>query len=96
VAKEPAFLEDVSSYFVKQPSPLLTWETVQVVLYREILDYAVFRILDYAVFRTEESRELNTVVTPDRVSGTGRLSCLQAESGRVTRTGQSAAHGGAQ
>lgn len=55
--RTPEFLHDVESYFVDEPSPLLTWETIQIVLLREVLDYAVFR--------TEETREINTVVTPE-------------------------------
>jgi len=63
MATTPAFLEGLDQYFVDVPSPLLTWETIQIVLYREILDFAVFR--------TEESRELNTVMTPASVDGDG-------------------------
>ena len=49
-------LELLKPYFVEQPRPLIGAETVQIILLREIHDYTVLR--------TEETRELNTVVTP--------------------------------
>jgi len=50
----------VRPYLVERPRPLIGAETVQLILLREILDYAVLR--------TEETRELNTVHTPLSVS----------------------------
>lgn len=50
-------------YVVEQPHPLWEAKTVQIVLLREILDYTVLR--------TEETREVNTVVTPLSIDGGG-------------------------
>lgn len=52
-------------YLVDTPQPIIGAKTVQIVLFREVLDYTVLR--------TEETRELNTVVTPLSVSQTGDL-----------------------
>ncbi|WP_418791969.1 type I-D CRISPR-associated protein Cas7/Csc2 [Phosphitispora sp. TUW77] len=52
----PKELEVLQNFFVKQPNPLLGVETIQVLLFREILDFTVLR--------TEDTRELNTVITP--------------------------------
>ena len=52
----PEAFEPLQSYFVDAPKPILTKETIQVVLMREVLDYAIFR--------TEETREINKVLTP--------------------------------
>jgi len=51
------------SYTVDKPHPLLEAKTIQIVLLREILDYTVLR--------TEESRELNSVITPLSINGGG-------------------------
>jgi len=51
----PAF-EPLKDYFVDAPHPILTKETIQVVLMREALDYTIFR--------TEETREINKALTP--------------------------------
>lgn len=43
-------------FTVENPEPLIGAKTIQLILMREVLDYAVLR--------TEETRELNTVATP--------------------------------
>lgn len=48
-------------YFVENPKPIIGAETIQVLLLREIHDYTVLR--------TEETRELNTVITPLSLQG---------------------------
>jgi CRISPR type I-D-associated protein Csc2 len=55
-------LEKLQPYFVDKPHPLMEAKTIQIVLLREALDYAVLR--------TEETRELNKVTTPLSVSQT--------------------------
>lgn len=55
--------ETLRDYTVPQPHPLWEAKTIQIVLLREILDYTVLR--------TEETRELNTVVTPLSINGGG-------------------------
>lgn len=52
----PTALEPLEDYFVDAPQPILTKETIQVVLMREALDYTIFR--------TEETREINKALTP--------------------------------
>lgn len=52
----PAAFKPLKDYFVDAPQPILTKETIQVVLMREALDYAIFR--------TEETREINKALTP--------------------------------
>ncbi len=52
----PEELKVLEKYFVKQPYPLLGAETIQIFLFREVLDFTVLR--------TEDTRELNTVITP--------------------------------
>lgn len=56
------FLEEgkkLKNYFIEQPSPIFQKHTIQIILLREILDFAIFR--------TEESKELNTIVTPSSI-----------------------------
>ncbi len=53
----------LKNYVVEQPHPLWEAKTIQIVLLREILDYTVLR--------TEETRELNSVVTPLSIDGGG-------------------------
>jgi CRISPR type I-D-associated protein Csc2 len=48
-------------YLVETPHPLLEAKTIQIVLLREILDYTILR--------TEETREVNTVITPLSING---------------------------
>jgi CRISPR type I-D-associated protein Csc2 len=55
--------ETFKNYTVAQPHPLWEAKTIQIVLLREILDYTVLR--------TEDTRELNTVVTPLSINGSG-------------------------
>lgn len=50
----------LNGYVVPAPQPIIGAETIQLIVMREILDYTVLR--------TEETRELNTVVTPASVS----------------------------
>jgi CRISPR type I-D-associated protein Csc2 len=52
----PQAFEPLKDYFVDTPEPILSKETIQVVLMREALDYAIFR--------TEETREINKALTP--------------------------------
>ena len=52
----PEAFEPLQDYFVDAPKPILTKETIQVVLMREALDYTIFR--------TEETREINKALTP--------------------------------
>lgn len=49
-------LEALKPYLIDSPKPLIGAETIQLLLWREILDYTVLR--------TEETRELNSVNTP--------------------------------
>jgi len=54
--KIPNELKKLEGYFVERIKPILGVETVQILLIREVLDYTVLR--------TEETRELNTIITP--------------------------------
>lgn len=54
-------LKLIEPYTVEQPHPLLEAKTIQIVMLREILDYTVLR--------TEDTRELNTVITPLSING---------------------------
>jgi len=54
--KMPSELKKLEEFFVEKIKPILGVETVQILLIREVLDYTVLR--------TEETRELNTIVTP--------------------------------
>ncbi len=56
-----ALQDTLKDYTVEHPHPLLEAKTIQLVLFREILDYTVLR--------TEETREVNTVATPVSISG---------------------------
>jgi len=49
-------LDRLKGYLLEKPKPLIGAETIQLLLFREILDYTVLR--------TEETRELNSVNTP--------------------------------
>jgi len=49
-------LDMLKPFTVENPQPIIGAKTIQILLMREILDYTVLR--------TEETRELNTVVTP--------------------------------
>lgn len=55
-------LDLLSPYLVDVPRPIIGAKTVQIVMFREVLDYTILR--------TEETRELNTVVIPLSVSRT--------------------------
>src|SRR3989338_5957133 len=50
----------LTGYAIPTPQPIIGAETIQLIVMREILDYTVLR--------TEETRELNTVVTPTSVA----------------------------
>jgi len=52
----PQGLNPLKDYFIAVPQPIMTKHTIQIVLMREVLDYAIFR--------TEETREINKVLTP--------------------------------
>jgi len=49
-------LETLNEYLLPAPRPLIGAETIQLILLREVLDYTVLR--------TEDTRELNSVITP--------------------------------
>ncbi|RJX27671.1 MAG: type I-D CRISPR-associated protein Cas7/Csc2 [Dethiobacter sp.] len=53
-------LELLKDYLVETPQPIIGAKTVQIILFREVMDYTVLR--------TEETRELNTAVTPRSIS----------------------------
>jgi len=59
----PAAFDPLRDYFVDAPQPILRKETIQVVVLREALDYAIFR--------TEETREINKALTPVSVQRAG-------------------------
>ncbi len=49
-------LTNLNEYLLPVPRPLIGAETIQLILLREVLDYTVLR--------TEDTRELNSVITP--------------------------------
>ena len=51
-----ATLDKLKDYLLPKPKPLIGAETIQLLLFREVLDYTVLR--------TEETRELNSA-SPD-------------------------------
>ncbi len=51
--------KELEKYFIAQPEPIIGAKTIQILIIREILDYAAFR--------TEDTKELNTMVTPTSV-----------------------------
>ncbi|MCK8825369.1 type I-D CRISPR-associated protein Cas7/Csc2 [Fuchsiella alkaliacetigena] len=51
--------EVLKDYFVDKPKPIFDSKTIQIILLREVLDFTIFR--------TEESKELNTVITPTAI-----------------------------
>ncbi|MEW6081815.1 MAG: type I-D CRISPR-associated protein Cas7/Csc2 [Bacillota bacterium] len=53
-------LDMLTPYLVEIARPIIGAKTIQVILFREVLDYTVLR--------TEETREVNTVVTPLSIS----------------------------
>ena len=59
----PAGFAPLKDYFVEAPQPILRKETIQIVLMREALDYTIFR--------TEETREINKVLTPVSIQKAG-------------------------
>ncbi len=65
-------LEKLQGYLVDRPKPLIGAETIQLILLREILDYTILR--------TEDTRELNSVNTPqsenDRATVVKRVAFL--------------------
>jgi CRISPR-associated protein Csc2 len=52
--------ESLETYFLATPEPIIGAKTIQILIIREILDYAAFR--------TEDTKELNTMVTPTSVT----------------------------
>ena len=62
-ANMPAGFAPLKDYFVEAPQPILSKETIQIVLMREALDYTIFR--------TEETREINKVLTPVSIQNAG-------------------------
>ena len=58
-------LAAVRSALVPQAAALSGRETIQIILVREVQDFAIFR--------TEETRELNTVWTPAKADGMGEI-----------------------
>lgn len=90
-------LDLLTDYLVETPQPIIGAKTVQIVLFREVLDYTVLR--------TEETRELNTVVTPLSISqmkdvrrvaflGTKQKAVESREMERMLRTAGEAADRG--
>jgi len=59
----PAGFAPLKDYFVETPQPILSKETIQIVLMREALDYTILR--------TEETREINKVLTPVSIQKAG-------------------------
>ena len=59
----PAGFAPLKDYFVETPQPILSKETIQIVLMREALDYTILR--------TEEMREINKVLTPVSIQKAG-------------------------
>jgi CRISPR type I-D-associated protein Csc2 len=55
----------LKDYVVDAPRPLAGMETVQLCLIREVQDFTILR--------TEETRELNTVWTPEKADGSGEV-----------------------
>lgn len=52
----------LENYFVEQPKAISGLKTIQVYLFREVLDYTVLR--------TEEDREINVIATPAAIGST--------------------------
>ena len=86
--------ELLKEYLVETPQPIIGAKTVQIILFREVMDYTVLR--------TEETRELNTVVTPRSISqndeirrvaflGTKQKAVESREMERILRTAGEAA-----
>jgi CRISPR type I-D-associated protein Csc2 len=59
----PQDLTPLKDYFVAAPQPIMTKQTIQIILMREALDYAIFR--------TEETREINKALTPASIERSG-------------------------
>lgn len=87
-------LELLGDYFVERPQAIIGARTIQIILFREVMDYVVLR--------TEETRELNTVVTPLSISdsnevrrvaflGTKQKAVESREMERILRTAGEAA-----
>ena len=58
--------ENLEEYFLAKPEPIIGAKTIQILIIREILDYAAFR--------TEDTKELNTMVTPTSVTKKEQIS----------------------
>ncbi|MFW6030354.1 MAG: hypothetical protein ACOCRO_08885 [Halanaerobiales bacterium] len=56
----PAKYFPLADYFIEKPRAILAAETIQIVLLREVMDYAIFK--------TEETTELNTAITPKSIN----------------------------
>lgn len=58
--------KNLEEYFLAKPEPIIGAKTIQILIIREILDYAAFR--------TEDTKELNTMVTPTSVTKKEQIS----------------------
>ena len=64
--KDENVWENLEEYFLEKPEPIIGAKTIQILIIREILDYAAFR--------TEDTKELNTMVTPTSVTKKEQIS----------------------
>lgn len=64
--KQPKELEILAPYFVEKLKPIAGVKTIQLVIFREVLDYTVLR--------TEEDRQLNSAVTIKSVDDQSQVS----------------------
>lgn len=64
--KEKNVWGNLEEYFLAKPEPIIGAKTIQILIIREILDYAAFR--------TEDTKELNTMVTPTSVTKKEQIS----------------------
>jgi CRISPR type I-D-associated protein Csc2 len=61
----PTSLNFLKNYFVEHPQPLIGAKTIQILLAREIHDFSLLR--------TEDTRELNTAITPESTSSNNAI-----------------------
>jgi len=64
--KDENVWENLEEYFLEKPESIIGAKTIQILIIREILDYAAFR--------TEDTKELNTIVTPTSVTKKEQIS----------------------
>lgn len=61
----PTPLNPLENYFVEHPQPLIGAKTIQILLAREVHDFSLLR--------TEDTRELNTAITPESTSSSNAI-----------------------